>query len=97
MLPFVAAFAKAQELEPRAYSPSPIGLNFAVLGFTYSSGDVVTDPTLPVSDVSAHIYGTAIGYGRTFGLLGRQSLITIAMPYAWGNAEGNVGEQRARI
>jgi len=93
----LTAATLAQELEPRAYSASPIGLNFAGIGFSYSSGDVVTDPTLPVTNVSAHIYGSAAAYGRTFGLLGRQALVTVSLPYAWGDAEGDVGEQHARI
>ena len=92
-----AAHGAAQDLEPRAYSPSPVGVNFALVGFGRSTGGVVTDPTLPISDVSAHINGFVAGYGRTFGLLGRQALITAALPYAWGDAEGNVFEERQRV
>lgn len=40
------ASVQAQQLEPRAYSPAPIGLNFLGLGTLYSSGGVVTDPSL---------------------------------------------------
>ncbi|MGE5346933.1 MAG: transporter [Acidithiobacillales bacterium] len=87
----------AQDLEPRAYSPSPVGVNFALVGFARSTGGVITDPTLPISDVSAHINGFIAGYGRAFGLLGRQALITAALPYAWGDVEGNVFEERRRV
>lgn len=93
-----AAFGAAQELEPRAYSPSPVGVNFALIAFGRSTGGVVTDPVLPISDVSAHINGFTAAYGRTFGLFGRQALVTAALPYAWGDAEGNVQEQgRVRV
>jgi hypothetical protein len=92
-----AGTARAQELEPRAYSASPVGLNFAILGFVRSTGDVVTDPSLPIANAEAHINGFALGYGRTFGVLGRQALVTAALPYAWGDAEGDVGEERRRI
>ena len=34
-----AGAAGAQELEPRSYSASPVGLNFAILGFVRSTGD----------------------------------------------------------
>ena len=30
--------ASAQQLEPRAYSPSPAGLNFVGLPYTYQTG-----------------------------------------------------------
>jgi len=93
-----AAPGDAQDLEPRAYSPSPVGVNFALVGFQRSTGGVVTDPTLPLSDVSSHINGFVAGYGRTFGLLGRQALITAVLPYAWGDVEGNVFEgERRRV
>jgi hypothetical protein len=92
-----AAASTAQELEPRAYSASPVGVNFVAGVLSRSAGDVVTDPTLPITDVSARIGSFAVGYGRTFDLFGRQALATAALPYAWGSAEGNVGEDRRKI
>ena len=32
--------AAAQDLEPRAYSNAPIGLNFLIAGYAYTSGGV---------------------------------------------------------
>lgn len=87
----------AQQLEPRAYSPSPVGTSFLLVGFGRSSGGVTFDPTVPLTDVHANLYSSFIGIGRTFGLLGRQSLITAALPYAWGSLSGKVGEQSGSI
>ncbi|HEY1251428.1 MAG TPA: transporter [Thermoanaerobaculia bacterium] len=92
-----AGVAGAQDLEPRAYSASPVGLNFAVLGYVYSTGDIVFDPSLPITNASARINAVALGYGRTFALFGRQALVTAVLPYAWGNAEGDVGEEHRAI
>lgn len=91
------ASAPAQDLEPRAYSAAPVGMNFAVAGYAYSTGNVVTDPSLPISDVEANINGIVLGYVRTFGLLGRQASSGVVVPYLWGNASGNVGEERREI
>ena len=33
---------------PRAYSNSPVGLNFVLAGYGYASGTVLTDPSLPL-------------------------------------------------
>jgi hypothetical protein len=96
-LAVMASSGEAQELEPRAYSASPVGANFAVVGYGRSTGQVVTDPTLPISDVSAHINALSLGLGRTFGVGGRQGLVTASLPYSWGDAEGNVGEEQRRI
>lgn len=87
----------AQQLEPRAYSPSPIGTSFLAVGFTRSSGGVTFDPTVPVTDVQATLYSSFLGIGRTFGLFGRQSLVNAALPYVWGNISGQVGEQSGAI
>jgi hypothetical protein len=84
-------------MEPRSYSPSPVGLNFAGVIYGYSSGDVLFDPSLPITDVNAHISGIAVAYGRTFNLFGRQALGTLVLPFAFGDMEGKVFEQARRI
>jgi hypothetical protein len=89
--------AFAQELEPRAYAPNPTGVNFVLLGYGHSSGNIVFDAALPISDVSARLNHTSLAYGRTFGLFGRGAAATVVLPYVWGSVEGNVGEVRRAI
>lgn len=84
-----AAFA--QELEPKAYSASPVGATFLVAVASRSSGSIVFDPTLPIEDASADINGVAIGAGTTFGAFGKLALVSAVIPYAWGEANGLVG------
>ena len=87
----------AQDLEPHAYSASPVGLNFFVLSFGYSTGSVLFDPTVPISNVKANLNIPGAGYGRTFGLFGRQALVTVGLPYVWGDVSGDVAEQHHSI
>jgi hypothetical protein len=87
----------AQELEPRAYSPSPVGLNFVLLSATHTTGDILFDPSGPVSNVDAHMNAAVAGYGHTFGLFDHLASVTLAVPYAWGKISGNVGEDRHEI
>lgn len=89
--------ARAQDLEPRAYSSSPIGTNFLAVGYSRSMGEIVFDPGLQIEDVDADISGLTIGYGRTFSLFGRQALVVGVMPYAWGDISGRVQEQARQI
>jgi hypothetical protein len=93
----IAPPAAAQELEPRAYSPSPVGTTFVVLGFGRSGGNVAFDPTIPITNARATLYFPALGLARTFGLFGRQALAEAALPYVWGNASGDLGEKRQHI
>ncbi len=88
---------RGQELEPRAYSPAPVGANYLVLVLGRSTGGVVFDPSLPFSDVEARINSTSLVYGRSFGLGGRLASVGTVLPYVWGSASGQVGEDRQEI
>jgi len=92
-----ATGVRAQELEPRAYSPNPTGANFVLMAYGHSTGDVVFDPSVPITDVNAHVNQAAVFYGRTFGLFGRSASAAIQLPYAWGTVEGNVFESRMSV
>ncbi len=85
-----AGIATAQELEPRTYSPSPIGTNFIDVGYTRLTGDVLTDPSLPITDVQATINTFALSYVRSFGLAGRSASLAIGLPYVDGKLSGSV-------
>ena len=86
-----AAFvAKAQELEPRAYSISPEGTNFLTLGFTRITGDISFDPALPIEDATASLHTMTLGYVREIGLAGRSASVGVLAPYVWGSVQGLV-------
>jgi len=82
--------ARAQELEPRTYSPSPIGTNFLVANYTYLTGDVLTDPSLPIANVRADIGTWSLGYVHTFGLFGQTASFGLQIPIVSGNLRGDV-------
>jgi hypothetical protein len=92
-----AATASAQDLEPRAYSSSPVGSTFLVVGLSRSSGSVVVDPTLPVSDIEAGINATVVGLARAFKVGNRLVLASTVLPYTWGTVEGRVGEDARTV
>ena len=89
--------ADAQELEPRAYTNTPVGLNFLIAGYAYSSGGVATDPTLPIKDAHLHIHSAILAYARSLNVLGTSGKVDVVLPYAWlaGSAEV-VGQPRER-
>jgi hypothetical protein len=87
-----AAAATAQDLEPKAYSASPVGAAFVVAGLGRATGSVVFDPTLPITDVEAKVNSGLVATGYTFGLFGKLALATAALPYAWGDITGKVAE-----
>jgi hypothetical protein len=100
LLLLISAFgsaASAQEMEPRAYSPAPVGTQFVVLSYAYQSGDVTTDSALPLSDVSVKLNLAVVAYGRTFNLAGRQANASMLLPYIWGKANGTLFEERQQV
>ena len=53
-------------------------MNFLVQVAGYSEGGVLTDPSLPVTDIEAKIDALGFGYGRTFGMFGHSANFAIA-------------------
>jgi hypothetical protein len=86
------AGAAAQDLEPRAYSPSPSGTTFMVVSATRSAGGVFTDPSAALTDVDARIGILGLGVGHSFPLLGKSALFLGLVPLTWGEIEGQIGE-----
>ena len=84
----VARPLRGQELEPRAYSVSPVGLNFALASYSYPSGDVELDPSAQIDDVNVHLHVLTLGYFRSLDFFGRSANIGAVFPYTDGTLEG---------
>jgi hypothetical protein len=64
----LVASAKAQEAEPRAYSNTPVGLNFLIAGYVYSQGKIAFDPALPIADAKFRAHSAALAYVRALDI-----------------------------
>ncbi len=72
---------KAQDLDPRLYANLPKKMNAAAIGYGLMSGNVVTDPSLPIQDFNITSHNIGIGYVRTFGLLNKLARLQVNLPY----------------
>ena len=77
-----AAPASGQSIEPRAYSPAPVGTNFLIVAYSESSGAIPIDPALPLSDIDLKISGLLIGYARSLNLFGKSAKVDFILPVA---------------
>ena len=77
-----AAGVRAQDLEPRAYVNTPVGLNFLIAGYAYSQGGLSTDPALPLEDAHLKIHGAVFAYARSLDVWGRAGKFDVIVPYA---------------
>jgi hypothetical protein len=85
-----AAAVQAQDLEPRAYSPAPAGMQFFVAAYAYSSGDLAFDSSVPLEDAEGRFSTAALAYVRAFGLFGRSAKADVVLPYVWGSADATL-------
>jgi hypothetical protein len=66
-----ATTSAAQDLEPRAYANTPVGMNFLVAGYAFTTGGVALDASIPLEDAEIDIHSEVVAYARSFGWLGR--------------------------
>ncbi len=81
----------AQELEPRAYSNVPVGLNFVLAGYSYSAGGVLFDPSVPLENANIKTHGMIYAYARSIKIGKMSGKVDAILPYAWlsGTADFN--------
>ncbi len=82
ILAFQNTFISAQELEPRALTNVPVGMNFIVLGYGYTQGDILLDPAIPIEDLNAKIHSVAGAYLRSIKIFGLSGKIDVIVPWA---------------
>ena len=89
--------AGAQEIEPRAYTYAPIGVNFLVAGIGYSQGGISFDPAVPLTNAKLKTDLAALAYARVLEIGGQSARFELIAPYASlsGTAE-YVGQPVAR-
>ena len=85
--------ASAQDLDPRAYARVPVNATTLVWGYSYSTGSVVTDPTLPLQDLKANVHAASLGVAHSFNFFGLTSQALVALPYSWVNGSATVNGQ----
>jgi hypothetical protein len=92
-----ATSATAQDLEPRVYSNSPVGLNFAIASYGYTEGSVSVDASIPLEDGDIEIQTALLAYARVLDVLGRSGKIDVVLPYSWVDGTASyAGEPRKR-
>jgi outer membrane putative beta-barrel porin/alpha-amylase len=82
LLLLVASAAHAQELEPRLYANAPVGLNFAIAGYGYTTGGVVADPSVSLDNANIDVHSAVLAYAHSFAAWGRSAKLDASGSYA---------------
>ena len=85
----VIAVAHAQDIEPRAYSNAPIGVNFLIAGYAFTEGALPFDASLPIKNAQLRTSNPLLAYARVLDLWGVTGKFDVIVPYSMlsGTAE----------
>ena len=75
--------ARAQDIEPRAYSNAPVGVNFLVASYAYARGGLSFDSSVPITDPKLRTNSALFAYARALDLWGMSAKFDMIVPYAW--------------
>jgi hypothetical protein len=78
----------AQELEPRALTNLPRGLNFAAIGYAHASGNILLDPAIPLEDFNGSINTIVLAYVKSVNFFGASGKVDVILPFAGGDFTG---------
>ena len=78
-----ASAARAQDIEPRQYANTPVGVNFLVYGYAYTQGGLSSDPSLPLTKPDLDTNSAVLGFARSLDFWGRSGKIDFIAPYTW--------------
>jgi Putative MetA-pathway of phenol degradation len=83
----------AQALEPRSYANTPVGINFLLLGYGYTEGDVGVDASSPVKDVKVNVHAGLLAYARSLDVGGLSGKVLGVLPFAEASGSAKVAGQ----
>jgi hypothetical protein len=76
----IASPAHAQDIEPRAYSNAPVGVNFLIAGYAYTTGGLAFDSALPLSDPDLSTSNAVVAYARVLDFRGKSAKFDVIAP-----------------
>jgi len=78
----------AQDIEPRRWTPLPIGMNVLGAAVIHTDGDIAFDPVLELEDVTVDAGTAIVSFLHSFELLGQSARFDVQLPYKDARWEG---------
>lgn len=91
----LASAAGAQDIEPRAYSNAPVGVNFLIAGYVYTSGGLSFDSALPASNPDLTTSSALVAYARVLDIAGKSAKFDVIAPLT--DLSGSVNFEGGRL
>jgi hypothetical protein len=74
---------RAQDIEPRAYSNAPVGVNFLIAGYAYTRGGVAFGQSLPITNPNLDTSSAVFAYARSLDFWGMSAKFDAIVPYTF--------------
>jgi len=85
----------AQDIEPRRWTPLPVGVNVLGAAVVHTDGDIAFDPVLELEDVSVDVDTAIVSYLHAFELAGQSARFDVRLPLQDARWEGLLGGEPA--
>jgi hypothetical protein len=72
----------AGEIEPRAFSNAPAGINFLIAAYAHTDGGLSTVASSPIQDAQLEIDTQVLAYARTLDVWGKSGKFDCILPYS---------------
>ena len=80
--------ACAQDIEPRRWSPIPLGTHILGAGYSYTSGDVFFDPLLQAENVKVRAHSLVVKYVQPIRIGKKLGTVSMLIPFSSGDWDG---------
>jgi hypothetical protein len=78
----------AQDIEPRRWTPMPLGIHALGIGYANTNGDIFFDPLLQAEDVTVKVNSFVMQYVQPFKLGNRLARLDVTLPYSFARWDG---------
>jgi hypothetical protein len=78
----------AQDLEPRRWTPLPVGTNVIGVGYAHTTGDIFLDPVMNVEDAQVKVDSMIISAVHSFSLAGKLARFDAYIPWQRARWDG---------
>ena len=88
MLCLAVGGTAAEDIEPRRWTPIPVGSTVVGVAVVHGEGDIAFDPLLKVEDATVEVTTTLVSIIRGLDLFGRSARFDIRLPHQHARWEG---------
>jgi hypothetical protein len=81
VLLLVSQTAISQDIEPRRWTPLPVGTNVVGVGYIHTDGEIFFDPVLKIEDAEFKTKATIFSFLHAFDFLGKSARFDVRVPH----------------